>query len=102
MHKILLILTLFFLPSALADWHSGTIDIIAIGYDGKTIAISQLNSTRNNCTCYPTWPNRYCLDRSRDSFKEEYALILSAKARNKSLNININETSCKVIAIYEN
>lgn len=98
----LLILVLFLSTPAFAGWHSGTIEMIAIGYDGKTISIAQKGSTKTGCTCYPTWPNRYCLDRSRESFKDEYALILSAKARSNPLNINIDETSCKVIAIYEN
>jgi len=101
MKKLLMILILFLSTSAFADWHKGTIEMIAVGYDGKTISIGQKNFIKTDCTCYPSWPNRACLDRSRESFKEEYALILSAKARNKSLNINIDEASCKIIAIYE-
>jgi len=101
MKKLLLMSILLLSTSVFADWHKGAIEIVAVGYDGKTISIGQKNFTKIDCTCYPSWPNRYCLDRSRESFKEEYALILSAKARNKSLNININEESCKIIAIYE-
>lgn len=102
MKKIILILSLTFSTSVFANWHSGTIEMIAIGYDGKTISIGQTGSTKTDCTCYSTWPNRYCLDRTRESFKEEYSLLLSAKARNKSLAIHIDETTCKVKAIYEN
>lgn len=87
--------------NAFADWHSGTIDMIAIGYDGKTISIGQTGSTKENFTCYSTWPNRFCLDRTRESFNEEYALLLSAKARNKSVSINIDETTCFIKAVYE-
>jgi hypothetical protein len=102
MKKSVFILSLLCSLPILADWHSGNVEMVAIGYDGKTISIGQAGSTRTNCTCYSTWPNRYCLDNTRDTFKEEYSLILSAKARNKSLNININEDSCKITAIYEN
>ncbi|NOU49338.1 hypothetical protein HG263_02080 [Pseudoalteromonas sp. JBTF-M23] len=102
MNRILLFLGLLFSTSALADWHSGTIEMIAIGYDGKTISIAQKGATKTDCTCYSTWPNRYCLDRTRESFKDEYALLLSAKARNKSVAIHIDETTCKIKAIYEN
>lgn len=102
MKKVLVALGLFFSSSVLADWHSGTIEMIAIGYDGKTISIGQTGSTKTDCTCYSTWSNRYCLDRTRESFREEYSLLLSAKARNKSVSINIDESTCKIKAIYEN
>ena len=101
MRSVLFVLSLFFSLSCLADWHKGIINMIAIGYDGKTISVGQVGFTHGNCTCYSTWPNRYCLDRTRDSFKDEYALLLSAKARGTSLGININETTCYIRAIYE-
>ena len=101
--RILLFFSVFLMSvSCFADWHSGKIDIIGIGYDGKTIVIGQQGFTKTNCTCYSTWPNRYCLDGNRDSFKDEYALLLSAKARDKSVNINIDETTCYIKAMYEN
>ena len=100
--KILIaILYLCFSTFSYADWHAGKIDMIAIGYDGKTISVGLKGTTRTDCTCYSSWPTRYCLDRTRDSFEQEYALLLSAKAKDKSVNINIDETTCKVIAIYE-
>ncbi len=101
MKKLLLTLMLITPSITFAGWHHGKIELLGIGYDGKTISIGQEGFTKTDCTCYPTWSNRYCLDRSRDSFKDEYALLLSAKARNKSVSIHINETSCKVTAIYE-
>ncbi len=101
MKKIILIAGLLFSSSAFADWHTGKINMIAIGYDGKTISVGQEGFTRTNCTCYTAWPGRYCLDRTRESFKEEYSLLLSAKAQNKPVSINIDEASCIVTAIYE-
>ncbi|HEA17350.1 MAG TPA: hypothetical protein ENH88_13060 [Pseudoalteromonas prydzensis] len=86
---------------ALADWHHGKLGIIAFGYDGKTISIGQQGSTKTDCTCYPAWPNRYCLDNSRDTFDKEYAFLLSVKARDKSVSINIDEKTCKIVAMYE-
>ena len=102
MKKYILILILISPFFSQAGWHSGEINMIAIGYDGNTISIGQEDFSKSNCTCYPTWPNRACLDRSRASFNEEYALILSAKARNVPVSININEATCQVVAIYEN
>ena len=87
--------------TANADWHYGKIEMIAIGYDGRTISIGQDGSTKENCTCYSTWPNRYCLDRDRLSFKEEYSLLLAAKAQGKSVALNIDETTCKIRGMYE-
>jgi hypothetical protein len=42
-----------------------------------------------------------CLDRSRASFKEEVAMLLSARARGTGVHVNIDETTCFVTAIYE-
>lgn len=84
-----------------ADWHHGKISMIAIGYDGKTISIGQEGFTRKNCTCYQVWSDRYCLNRDRISFNEEFSLLLSAKAKEKSVAINIDEKTCEVRAIFE-
>ncbi|EGU49883.1 hypothetical protein VINI7043_26265 [Vibrio nigripulchritudo ATCC 27043] len=102
MKKLLFTLLLIASSASYADWHHGKIEMIAIGYDGKTISIGQAGSTKTNCTCYPTWPNRYCLNRDRISFNEEYALLLAAKSRGQSVALNIDETTCQVIAMYEN
>lgn len=87
--------------NALADWHHGKLGIIAFGYDGKTISVGQQGTTKADCSCYPAWPTRYCLDNSRDTFEKEYAFLLSIKARDKSVSINIDEETCKIIAMYE-
>jgi len=86
---------------ALADWHHGKLGIVAIGYDGKTVSIGQEGFTKSDCTCYSAWPSRYCLDTSRDTFEKEYAFLLSIKARDKSVSIYIDETTCKISAMYE-
>lgn len=88
--------------SAQADWHSGQIESLYVAYDGSTVTMDIVGWDRTNCTCYPTWATNMCLDRSRMSFKEELALAYSAKARGKAIAVNIDETTCKVIAIGEN
>jgi hypothetical protein len=42
-----------------------------------------------------------CLDQTRATFEFEKALILSTRARSMVLNVNIDETTCKVVAMYE-
>lgn len=101
MKHLFIVGILFFSNMALADWHSGKLEIVAFGYDGKTISVGQEGFTRTNCTCYPAWPGRYCIDSTRDTSEKEYAFLLSAKARNKSISISIDETTCKINAIYE-
>ena len=88
-------------PLAHADWHTGKIEFISIGYDGSTFTFRLAGVTRTNCTCYAAWNTNMCLNRSRLSFKEEVALIYSLKARDKEVAINIDEASCSVNAIYE-
>jgi len=99
--KSIFFVAMFFSNMALADWHNGKLGIVSFGYDGKTISIGQDGFTRTNCTCYPTWPGRYCLSADRDTFEKEYAFLLSAKARNKPISINIDESTCKIRAMYE-
>jgi hypothetical protein len=87
-------------PSARADWHSGVVTAVKVGYDGGiTFNIAGLN--RSNCTCYSAWPSDVCLNRSRTSFKEEVAMLYSIRARGGILNINIDEVTCSVVAMYE-
>jgi hypothetical protein len=86
---------------ALADWRAGRITHLAFGYDGETVAFVIEGFNRNNCTCYSAWPGYMCLDRTRTSFKEEFAWLLKARAENRVINVNIDEASCKVIALYE-
>jgi hypothetical protein len=88
-------------PSAHADWHAGTVTTLGFGYDGTTVIfkISSLNKT--GCTCYSPWPDSLCLDRNRTSFREEYALLLKNRATKQPVAVNIDETTCTLVAIYE-
>ncbi len=82
---------------ALADWHAGKVTQLAIGYDGSTITF--LN--RSNCTCYSPWPGLMCLDRTRATHKEEFAMLLRARATATDINVHIDEGTCRVVALYE-
>jgi hypothetical protein len=87
--------------TAHADWHGGKVTQINIAYDGSTITFAIAGHSRNNCSCYSAWPSVLCLDRSRISFKEEVAMLYSARARGTEVFVNIDETSCEVVAMYE-
>jgi hypothetical protein len=87
-------------PAAHADWHGGKVTQINIGYDGSTITFVVAGWVRNNCTCY-MWVNTMCLNRARASFKEEVAMLYSARARGTELFANIDETTCSIVALYE-
>lgn len=63
---------------ACAGWHAGRITQLNFGYDGSTVTFVIEGWGRSNCTCYPRWPNTMCLDRTRVTFKEEYAWLLKA------------------------
>ena len=102
LRKLLLAVAAAIIPvAAHADWHTGRIEFISIGYDGSTFTFRLSGVTRTNCTCYPTWNTNMCLNRSRLSFREEVALLYSLKARDKEVAINIDEASCSVVALYE-
>jgi hypothetical protein len=94
---------LFLGQPAFADWHTGKVSGIHIGYDGSTIMFSLSGWSRTNCTCYSTWPTYMCLTRSatRLASKEEFALLLKARASDDSVAVNINETTCSVEALSE-
>lgn len=98
---VLALLLLAVSQTGWADWHEGTVDQLGIGYDGSTIVFRLSGWTRSNCTCYSTWPNQMCLDRARTSFKEEYAWILRARTTSQRVQVHIDETSCKVVALFE-
>ena len=98
---VLSVLSVVSAPIARADWHAGTVDQFAFGYDGTTITFTITGYVRTNCTCYSAWPQMACLDRSRTSFKEEFAWLLAARARGTTININVDETTCRVVAMYE-
>jgi hypothetical protein len=96
-----LTLCLFAASAAHADWHGGKLLRILIAYDGSTITFVTTGYTRNNCTCYAPWPDAMCLNRDRVSFKEEAALLYLARARGSTISYNIDETTCRVVAMYE-
>jgi hypothetical protein len=88
-------------PMAHADWHRGKIATIQIGYDGSAVTFTVAGYVRNDCACYPVWPNTLCLERNRATFREEIAMLYSVLARGTSVFVNIDEASCKVEAMYE-
>ena len=94
-------LTLSFPALSFAGWHGGRITRIEIGYDGTTTALGLEGWSRNNCTCYSPWPNDMCLGNTRSDAKFEKAFILSARARNVPISVNIDETTCQITALSE-
>lgn len=82
-----------------ADWHLAKINDLYIGYDGQTTSITLTGFSKSNCTCYPTWSDRMCLDRTRASYKDEVALLLLAKSAGMNVNVNINEGTCQIVAL---
>lgn len=101
MIKIVLGALLAILASSVAhaDWHYGTIDLLGYGYDGQTITFHITGWNRTDCTCYPSWPDKVCLDRNRLTFKEELATLLAAKISGSSVAANIDETTCTIRAL---
>lgn len=83
-----------------ADWRSGKVRIIASTYAGNTMAF-MLTGVSLGCTCPSYWTDYICLDESRATYSQEYALLLSAKARDMKIYVNVNETTCLVTAMYE-
>lgn len=100
--KALAILAMFGVSTiAVAAWHSGKVTTLGVSYDGTTVSFKLGNWVRSDCTCNNAWPDQMCLDRSRSSFKEEYAWLLTARTTGRVVSVNIDETSCKVIALFE-
>jgi hypothetical protein len=99
--KLMAAACLFMSPAVFADWHGGKVMSVQIAYDGSTVSITIAGHTRSNCTCYPAWSNTLCLNRTRPSFREEVAMVYSARARGTDLFVNINETTCFIEAMYE-
>lgn len=88
-------------PAVWAGWYNGTVKQLSVGYDGTTIAFRLDGWVRTDCTCYGTWSNLMCLDKARETYDFEKALVLAARARGSVVYANIDESTCKVIAIYE-
>lgn len=86
---------------AYADWHLGKIISMGHAYDGQTITFKVSGWVRSNCTCYSPWPDAMCLDRMRTSFSEDYAWLLRARATGQQVWANIDENSCRIIALFE-
>ena len=84
-----------------ATWYTGTVSRLGVAYDGSTITLRIAGFTRTDCTCYAAWNTDMCLDRTRVSFREEYASILRARATGQTIQVNIDDSTCKVIAVYE-
>jgi hypothetical protein len=100
--KALGLLVTFLLPlaSATADWHTGTVRSLGFGYDGQTVVFRIAGLSKSGCTCYSPWSDHLCLDRARQSFSQEYAFLLKASAMKEPVDVNINETTCAVIALW--
>jgi len=43
-----------------------------------------------------------CMDSSRQTHAFEKAMLLAVRARDAVVAINIEETTCRIIALYEN
>src|SRR5262245_39815978 len=84
-----------------ADWHQGKVTSLGFAYDGTTVVFTIDTVSRSNCVCYPPWPNNMCLNRSRPSFKEEFAWLLKVRTVGQSINVNVDENTCMVLAMYE-
>jgi hypothetical protein len=94
---------MFFLPVSLANaaWHTGVVRSLGFGYDGLTVVFRIAGLSKTGCTCYTPWSDHLCLDRNRQSFSLEYAFLLKARAIKEPIDVNIDETTCAVIAIWE-
>jgi hypothetical protein len=57
--------------------------------------------SKTACTCYSPWPNNLCVSRTRQDFKEIYAFLLKARAMKQPIQVNIDEVTCDVVAMYE-
>jgi hypothetical protein len=88
-------------PIAQADWHSGKLTALKFAYDGTTVTFNIAGYARTDCTCYANWSSDLCLNPSRPSFKAELAFLMSARARETAVFVNIDETTCYVTAMYE-
>ncbi|HEX7026319.1 MAG TPA: hypothetical protein VF268_03695 [Gammaproteobacteria bacterium] len=87
--------------TAFADWHTGTVRHLAVGYDGVTVTFKLDGWVRSDCTCYGPWPSLMCLNSAREAHDFEKALLLAARARGSVIRANIDESTCQVKAIYE-
>ena len=85
--------------SASAEWHVGLVNTLSSTYDGLTVTLTLTNWTRSNCTCNPTWPSNMCLDKTRETFKMEFAMLYGAKLAERPVSVYIDETTCRVVSV---
>ncbi|MCH2160072.1 MAG: hypothetical protein MK096_14985 [Oleiphilaceae bacterium] len=102
MKKLLIVLLSTFVATfASAEWHTGKVKYVGVGYDGKTITLIMEGWSRSDCTCYASWPSHMCLDETRETSEFEKAILISARAKQTPISVNIDETTCKVRAMTE-
>lgn len=99
-HLVFLGLCIFACSPVFAGWHSGKLDNIGFAYEGSQVTF-RLIGVSLSCACPTYWQQYICLNPNRQTYKEEYALLLSAKARDAELHVNVDESTCQIIAIYE-
>jgi hypothetical protein len=87
--------------SANGDWHEGAVRALGFGYDGQSLVFEIAGLTKAGCTCYSPWPGSLCVSRTRQDFKEIYAFLLKARATKEPIQVNIDENTCDVLALYE-
>lgn len=97
---IFLVMSLGLVESASADWHQGKIQNIAFPYEGDRM-VFKLQDFTGSCSCPGYWTGYVCLDANRATYPQEVAFLLSAKARDVRIHVNINETTCVVTAMFE-
>jgi len=97
-----LVLMLICGSAAHADWHYGKILNMYFAYDGATFTITIEGYTRTNCTCYAPWPGHICLDRQHVSYKEQVAAVMLAKSQDRTVAVNVDEGTCRAIALGVN
>ena len=96
---LILASTVFVATTASAGWVNGKVKIIAFGYNGNETAI-MLEGVSLSCNCPTYWGGYICLNRARETYKEEYALVLNAKSRDVKLYVNVDENTCMPTAMY--
>jgi hypothetical protein len=101
MKRLVLVLSLLVSMNARADWHTGTLLSLGFGYDGQSLVLALNGLNKTTCTCYSPWPGNLCVARSRQDFKEIYAFLLKARVMKTPIEVNIDETTCYVQALYE-
>ena len=98
---LLILTSIGLIESADADWHRGKVKAIVFLHEGSGVAFSLEGVVPTSCSCPSYWGGYVCLDMSRATHKQEYAFLLSAKARDVTINVHIDETTCMVTSMEE-